>query len=373
MTLGRRWGILLLVLLTGGVSVFYLSRFVDSFADSSVPNSRGAALKEKPEGLYLTSKRAHPETPFIDHMTISGDWSEFEPGDQVFKGPGWKRIKKKLRKYPELKFRLRIHAGRGAPAWVKHLGGPPSSGDGINCDEAGGIAIRQPSNKIGSCVPYFWTDSVLDEYRELMAEVARRYDRNTRILDVVNSACTTNWAEPFIRAGDDVGSNTRLWNAGLNEATDRACFERSMAIHINLFHRTRVSLATHKQWQIIVDPATDSDGVRPSWDHERLLLDQLRSLYGEKLIIQHNGLDENDACAAGTPPSEDLLCWMNSAPPPLGFQTEGDKKLQQDGATVYDAVTKGIALGACFIEHHDFGSSPELAGALDQQLKTNCD
>ena len=219
-------------------------------------------LKRLGKGLYLTSGRP-TEMPFIDHAVIGIPWSELEPRDQVFAASGWRRMGQLMRREPDVRVRLRIMAGRFAPSFVKWLGGPSVSSEQKDCSTEGGIAIVQPANGIASCVPYFWTYVVLRQYKELMTEVARRLDRNPRVLDVVNSACMTNWAEPFIRSGNDLASNARLWNAGLNEATDRHCLERSMRIHDNAFDRTRISLATHQQWQIVVDPQSIPTASNP--------------------------------------------------------------------------------------------------------------
>lgn len=53
-----------------------------------------------------------------------------------------------------------------------------------------------------------------------------------------------------------------------------------MRIHDRAFCRTRISLATHQQWQIVVDPAIDSDGIEPSWKKERELLEDFLATYG---------------------------------------------------------------------------------------------
>jgi hypothetical protein len=330
-----------------------------------------APLKRLGKGLYLTSGPS-TEMPFIDHVVIGIPWSALEPRDQAFEGAAWRRINLLMRRQQDLKVRLRIWAGRFAPAFVKRLGGPPLSSEQIDCSIEGGIAIVQPANGIASCVPYFWTDVVLRQYQQLMSEVARRFDRNPRVLDVVNSACMTNWAEPFIRSGNDLASNTRLWNAGLNEATDRHCLERSMQIHDRTFDRTRISLATHQKWQIVVDPAIDSDGVEPSWEKERELLDEFMTTYGAKLILQNNGLGGDEGCAPSTPPDSALFCWMAGNVQQMGFQLEGDGKLESKGFTVLDAVQRGLDLGACFIEHNQFGSDDVLAEGYDQRLRQNC-
>jgi hypothetical protein len=184
----------------------------------------------------------------------------------------------------------------------------------------------------------------------------------------------TNWAEPFIRSGSDVASNRRLWSAGLNEATDRHCLVRSMRIHDKVFTTTRVSLAAHQQWQIVVDPAIDADGVAPSWDKERELLERFRAAYGAKLIVQNNGLGGGEGCSASsTTTDSSLFCWMGDELARKGFQLEGDRKLEGQGFSVYDGIERGLDLGACFIEHNQFGSDPIRAESYDDRLTQNCD
>lgn len=343
-------------------------------ADEKIPDStpsNRARLKRLAEGLYLTSG-VSTEMPFIDHLVIGTTWAALERRDQAFDGPAWDRIRRLMRREPDVKVRLRILAGRFAPPFVKQLGGPSISSEEKDCSREGGIAIVQPANGIASCVPYFWTDGVLRQYNELMTEVARRFDAHPRVLDVVNSACMTNWAEPFIRAGNDRATNARLWNAGLSEATDRHCLERSMRIHDRVFDRTRISLATHQQWQIVVDPSGDSDGVTPSWEKERQLLERFMETYGAKLILQNNGLGGDDGCAPSTPTDSSLFCWMAAEVTPAGFQLEGDRKLEGEGFSVYDAVERALALGACFVEHNQFGSDPVTAERYDHRLRKNC-
>src|SRR5262245_21359445 len=188
---------------------------------------RPSTLKPIGRGLYLTSGMS-TDVRHIDHAVIDVRWAELEPHDQAFLGPAWGHLRSRIHREPDLKVRIRILAGRFAPDFVKKLAGPPLSSRQIDCSQEGGIAIVQPSNGIASCVPYFWTDDVLRQYKQLMTEVSRRFDDDPHVLDVVDSACMTNWAEPFIRAGNDRGSNVRLWEAGLDETTDRHCLLRSV-------------------------------------------------------------------------------------------------------------------------------------------------
>lgn len=313
-------------------------------------------LKEAPAGLYLTDAPGSAAFRFIDHAVLGIDWSELEPAPDDFTGPGWREIDAAMRDHPGFKFRLRIAAGRAAPEWVKEL-------------EGGCVSVSQPASGLAACVPRFWTDAYLDEYAELMVEVARRYDDDPRVLDVVNSACMTMWTEPFIRAGRDEGSNLRLFEAGLNEDSDKYCLRRSTREMVRAFERTRVSIATHLQWQIVTE-----EGVEPSWPKQRNMLNNLLALFGDELVIQNNGLGGDEGCVREQSPVDatEMWCWLAAIPYPKGFQTEGDRKLESSGFVVQDAIRRALGMGACFVEHNGFGDSASVARVLDTKLKANC-
>jgi hypothetical protein len=326
---------------------------------SPAPRSDGT-LKPVGAGLYYT-KDPQPGFQSIDHAVVGGPWADFEPRPGDFSGPGWDRVDAALRDRPDYKFRLRIMAGREAPDWAKQLGG-------------GCVQVEAPASQIPACVPRFWTDAFLDAYRRLMAEVARRYDDDRRVLDVVNSACTTIWAEPFIRSGRNRTANQALWDAGLNQASDRRCFERSTELMDQAFQTTRISLATHLVWQVVVGSDAAPSGMRPSWPAERELLNDLRARYGAKLVVQNNGLGGNEGCRGGEPleNAASMWCWLATLPPPKGFQTEGNRKLEARGFAVQDAVRRAIEMRGCFVEHNEFGDDPAVAAELDRRLKANC-
>jgi hypothetical protein len=327
---------------------------------TTLPPKVGETLKPIGAGLYWTEA---PREGFrsVDHAVVGGPWADFESRPGEFSGPGWARVDAALRDQPDFKFRLRIMAGREAPDWAKQLGG-------------GCVQVQGPNSQIPSCVPRFWTDAFLDAYQRLMAEVARRYEREPRVLDVVNSACTTTWAEPFIRTGRNRTANLALWNAGLNQESDRGCFERSMQIMDRAFRSTRISLATHQVWQLVVGPEAERSGMRPSWPDERVLLNDLRSRYGAKLVVQNNGLGGNEGCGGGEAlaTASSMWCWLASLPPPKGFQTEGNRKLEARGFAVEDAIRRAVEMRGCFVEHNEFGDDPTAAAQLDRQLKANC-
>jgi hypothetical protein len=356
------------------------------------------------EPMRYTNKgimtQAYPSTasddPYVDYVTGGPaiQWDELEPTDNNFSaGTAWAKIDALLNNSKVKGVRLRIYAGRHAPNFVKQNSGPAVSGDGVDCSVSGGIAVINPFDNVSGCVPYFWRDYTLAQYQELMQEVNRRYGANPKLREVVSSACMTTYAEPFYRAHTHAASNARLWRAGLNEASDLYCEEKAMQIHSAVFPAMRVSLAINT-WEIIVDPATNSTGMRRDWPATKKFVDKWKGLLGEKMVLQNNGWGENDGCPSSQTPDTNAYCYLKAAPQPKGFQSETWSRLGDSiGGTAstyqknvqgwYQALENAINMGACFVEAsgNDFLQAPP-AGEMppdpakladyDRRLEANC-
>lgn len=312
-----------------------------------VPPS-SSTLKPMGAGLYIRDQMS-PTQPFIDHAFLNIDWVALEPTRGSFTGTGWSTIDTFLTNNPSVKLRLRIKAGSGSPSYLNAI-----SGQCVN--------ITTPDNESG-CIPRFWRDPFMAEYTRLMTEVARRYEANPRVLDVVNGACGTLSAEPFILGGTSAGA--ALSNAGLDKAGHEKCLVQSTAMLNEKFKTTRISLATHGVWQIAVP-----GGIARDWPAERTLLQQLRGIYGEKLVLQNNGL-ANQTCTSVPSPDQagDLYCYMRAIAIPKGFQQGcGQKVADCNSAQVAEY---GLNLGGCFLEHANFREMTN-AQSIDARLKANC-
>lgn len=266
-----------------------------------------ATLKEPNVGFMLRDRFNTADGFQARSSFINVDWASMEGTRGAFSGSGWTEINNLLNSLPAGNTaRLRIFSGVYAPGWAKNLGG-------------GAISITNPGIPDTGTVPRWWTREYLDAYAAFMTEVARRYDNDERVADVVMSGAMTFFAEPFIRSGTDTASNTRLFQAGLNEETDKAAFLSVADIHAAAFAKTRYSLATHIQWQV-VDGSTDH--MTLSWPKERDLLLQLRAKHGERLVIQNNGAGS----APGTIPiqapeaADNMWSFLRAIDGPKGFQ-----------------------------------------------------
>ncbi len=77
------------------------------------------------------------------------------------------------------------------------------------------------------------------------------------------------------------------------------------------FPHTRISLATFDGWQVPSDPGGETD-----WPMERALLQQLRKAYGDKLVLQNNGLADQTCTASDG--DQNLYCYLRSIRPRRG-------------------------------------------------------
>ncbi len=325
---------------------------------SGNPSSNG--LKPYPRGLITTDPTTINLYPYATYVTIkSVGWQDVEssPGNY-----NWSMIDSvmsaTLAKNPNAKFRIRLYAGRQAPTWLNNVSGTCVQ---VDPDSANGAS---------GCVPRFWTDAYIDRYETLMNAFAAKYEPNAAVVDFVNSACSTIFAESFI-LGADAASVDRLWQAGLTEAGHRNCLNRTTAKMMQVFPTSRVTVAGHDKWQIVEQgPNGAGDGKRAdSWDKERDLLNSWRTSYGSKLVVEEHGLGPTDYCAPGQNilTASSFYCWFASLPGPKGLQ------FTLNGGSMEQAATNGVNMGACFLEYAAFQAiSMPRRQEIHNQLVANC-
>lgn len=320
----------------------------------------GGGLKPFPTGLVTTDPASIKLYPYASFVTIkSVGWESVEqtPGNYNWSSID-NEISATLAKNPNAKFRIRLYAGRQAPDWVK--------------DASGGCVQVDPDSANGAsgCVPRFWTDTYIDRYEILMDAFAAKYESNAAVVDFINSACSTIFAESFI-LGADAASVDRLWQAGLTEAGHQNCLNRTTAKMMQVFPTSRVTVAGHDKWQIVVQgPNGAGDGKRAdSWEKERDLLNGWRASYGERLIVEEHGLGPTDYCAPGQSvlTASSFYCWFASLPGPKGLQ------FTLNGGSMEQAATNGVNMGACFLEYAAFQAIAEpRRQEIHNQLVANC-
>lgn len=286
---------------------------------------------------------------FIDSVVVKVHWQELENVKGTYAGPGWAKIDEALAR--GYRVRIRVLAGINAPDWAKKLGGPtlslPANGahPAVDCSASGGIGVANTASDVYGCTTYFWDSKVQAAYEALMKEVAKRYDANDKVCEVVNSACMTVFAEVLYRVHSADDGNENLANAGLTFAKDVACQRWSLDMMNTTFPRTRMSMSL-SPWDVIEEGGVHS----VSFAEARKLADEYRTKFGEKIIFQNNGLGENDKCTsdAAVPPNE--FCWLARDKGPKGFQTETWVKLGATQAGLFSAIQNGLGMGANFVE-----------------------
>lgn len=324
--------------------------------DAGDAGTAGDAGWLKPACTGLMTRSGTPPTgfPWLDHAVAQVNWSTLEPMPGVFTGTGWAEIDaiRALPTHPGI--RIRVLAGDSSPGWVRHLGGAPVSqpatdaGPAIDCSSTGGIATYNAFDGVSACVPYFWTTAYLDAYEGLMMEIARRYDSDPQVLEIVDSACMTTYAEVFYRAHADRETNLRLATAGLTHAADLACQTRALRIHATHFVHTRTSLAING-WDEV--NTTAAPYFQNSWPDTFAFVTTARHDLGARLELQNNGFDAmTGTCAASASPATDFNCYLASIGGPKGYQTRTWARLGGTPMGLYDALTLAVSQGMNSIE-----------------------
>jgi len=339
---------------SGGILTAALRAATPVLAASALamgPALAGAAEESpdlKPPCIGLMIRHYRPGEPvpgFMRSAVLEVGWTELESSDQVFDGPGWGRIEAARRS--GLRLRLRIFAGTQSPVFVKKLAGPPISDPehGTDASATGGVAIWNLSSRRGGTIPRFWEAVVLDQYEQLMREVARRYDDAPEICEVVASGAMTLYAEPFYRGTRDSGTNARLLAAGLDFARDEAAQRRVIEIHDREFRHTRTSLAINA-WDVI---ETTPPHWRSDFAPTAALVRWARAKMGPKLVLQNNGTGLDADPSAGTT-GTNHFAFLQAIDGPKGFQTRTLPRLGGGASGLYQTLDKILSMGGSFAE-----------------------
>ncbi len=308
-----------------------------------------AGLKPALAGLVVTEPSALTTVPYARFGTINTTWAEVEPEQGSY---DFSSIDAVLDSHSDIRFRLRIQTGKGAPTWLKQ--------------ETGGCIVLYPATENGreSCPARYWRPPFLERYDLLMQAVAERYEEDWQLVDVANGACSTAYAEPFILGVDDQ-SLAALADAGLTRELQEDCIVASTKAMMTAFTRTRVSLAGHGSWEFV-------DGR--SWILERNLLNELVERYPGRLVLEDHGLGPDDeVCPSPGEESSSAAtwhCYLAGLPPdvtPHGWQ------LTLNDGSMSTAAEAGIEMGACYLEYAAFQqlSSDERRTTHDE-LVSNC-
>jgi len=208
-----------------------------------------------------------------------------------------------------LSVRLRVYGGIHAPEWAKHLG-----------DDASPIVWKSGGVPVGT-IGHFWDPAYGAAYRKLQRKLAERYDDHPRLLDVVISRCTTEFAEPYIRQGGDIADNgQRLKDTSYSAEADEQCHRDEIDAHLE-WTRTRAYLAFNPYQRIDTGTWT----VSPDPGFTERMIDYCRERLGERCVLGNNSLDPDRPAAYRR-----MYAYIAAKGRPISFQTATAAKICQD-------------------------------------------
>lgn len=335
-----------------------------TFGTSQAP----ALTKPRVAGLTVFNSGAAVNN--INHRSFKLLWSDIEPNDTRIPGNAydWSTMNAALALTTAGQYaKVGVEAGRFSPPWVKTM--------------TGTVTVTNVKDAITDTVPLYWLPEVQDAYARMQTEMARLYDSNPQLLQVVCAEPMTIYMEPFIMSGGDDASNLALYNAGLeNPATGYTQAGAITTALTNMFaawKQTRVELATHVTWEI----AQPAHGPNLPWTTERDFLNPLTAQYGEQLCITDYGLGPSDPMPTAT--GETLANattqygWMKvramSGQGPTGYQATFGTTIPSDDPGWMLAVDNCVTLHGCYYESATFAAlTGPHQSARDAELKSKC-
>ncbi len=267
------------------------------------------ALKEPMRGLIDRQGPATaPYAEVVNAFVIKEDWEDLQPERDRW---DFSRINGGLEYAAAngLSVRLRVYGGIHAPEWAKHLG-----------ENASPIPWNSDGVTVGT-IGHFWDPAYGEAYRELQHELAERYDHNPRLLDVVVSRCTTEFAEPYIRQAGDIAANAdRLRHTTYSSQADEQCHRDEIEAHKEWTH-TRAYLAFNPYQRI--DHTTWTVSTRIGFTEQ--MIDHCRAQLGERCVLGNNSLDPDRPALY-----QRMYAYIAAKGRPISFQTATAVKICQD-------------------------------------------
>ena len=331
---------------------------VDGGLDSTTDAEGETKLKPVCQGVmpedYAGDAAAPSAYSFMIDTVVQLQWAALQIADadagNAFPAAAWQPLEDALADPNVQGIRLRVLAGIHAPPFVKSMGGFAVSGQynnqNIDCS-AGGIAVVDPAGNVTTgCVPAFWTKPVLDVYGQLLTHIANTYGSKSKLREVVDSACMTVYAEPFVRGHGEPGTIARLHAAGFDINQDIACESAVITMFSGLtpFAQTRLSLALSDWDEVLPD-----GGFTTAWADTASFAMAQRAILGPRLVLQINHLNPGYTCDGGKPEE----CFMANLAPPKGAQTWSWAQLVGTGdgqKALDDSIQQGVNLGLDYVE-----------------------
>lgn len=239
-------------------------------------------------------------------IVVNESWSQLEPAPGV---ESWGPLDQSLaavsswnEAHPStpLGVKLRIFAGRSAPAWVT--------------SQSGTVTIEVHGNRVS--VGKWWTPPFETAWHAFQGALARRYDSNPLVRQVSVSSCSSSTGEPFVVSGAPL-SQADLKSAGWTLQAQEQCLSGALSDYSGWKH-TPVTFA--------FNPLPTSQGPDATF-MDQMMRDCAASVSGggPKCIMGNNDLSPNVANARYSGPAIAQIQHLQSGDtaPTVYFQTVG--------------------------------------------------
>lgn len=310
-----------------------------------------------PEPPYNTIYYACRRRPAISAIVVNDTWAalQVKSGGTIDTRPIDAALAE-IAKYnatagQSLGVRLRIWAGIDAPQWAKSLGGRPIPICNSNAPSPSpsppAAAVTTPAPTCPAfaiaTVGRFWSPPYAAAWRNLQAQVARKYDSDLAVNDVSVSSCSSLTSEPFVQPEDDF-SKTNLVKAGYTDRAYALCLSRAIDDDYKPYwHITPVAYSFNPFRKIETKP--------PSTDlpFTESLIDSCRAALGPRCILLNETMAKfaNTSTPTGASYYE-MWAYMQSRGGPISFQTASPPKLLDAWKTNAKGWNEAVALAAHF-------------------------
>jgi len=239
-------------------------------------------------------------------IVVNESWSQLEPAPGVER---WQPLDQSLaavaawnRSHPStpLGVKLRVFAGRSAPAWVRSRSGTVT------------VLVHGQLVTIGR----WWTPPFEAAWHSFQLALAARYDDDPLVRQVSVSSCSSSTGEPFVVSGAQL-SQVNLAKAGWTVTAQEHCLSRALSDYSG-WKRTPVTFA--------FNPLPTSHGPDSSFMVELMRACESSAAHGgPTCIVGNNDLSPEIASAKYSGPAVSEIARLESgaAPPTVYFQTSG--------------------------------------------------
>lgn len=314
--------------------------------NSITTNVNITGLKQPIQGLI--DKDSLPLSRFqstIQAFVVNVNWSDLQPSkdgpiasnnsiDQAIATVRQINTEKHL----NLKLRLRVYTGIGAPDWVKNLDGPAISPFTL---------ISGGSGSVGR----FWTDNYAGAYQDLQTKLAAKYDSVPEIRETDVTMCALDTDEPF-RTNANLGNNgIELIQAGYTISAGEKCETRQLDIS-RVWKHTLIDLDLSNYLQTVT---SDGKSSKDTFSFTQSVLNYCRQIFNKQCVLMNTSLNVPN----NVDNEKQLYSAIQQAGPPISYQTivyDGAKKGAVGAQGILDILKYGISLGANSIELHSAGS-----------------